>query len=68
MGRDYTHTNYEELNKQLPFFLLAVYLHHVVGDFKKAKKLYKEGLKRTEYPIGCYNMLLSIYLHEFTLS
>jgi len=48
--------------------MLALYFHHCLGDFKKAKKLYKEGLRRTEFPIGCYNMLLSIYLHDFTLS
>ena len=52
----------------MPFFLVAFYQHHVVGDFKKAKKLYKEALRRTEFTIGCFNMLLSIYLHDVTLN
>ena len=36
----------------------------MLGDFSKAKKLYKEALKRTEFTKGCYNMLVSIYLIE----
>lgn len=47
---------------------MAFYFHHVVGDFKKAKKLYKEALRRCEFALGCFNMLLSIYLHDFTLN
>jgi hypothetical protein len=40
----------------------------VIGDTKKAKKLYKEAIRRTEFTLGSYNMLLSIYLSEFTLN
>ena len=42
----------------------AFFHHHVLFDFKKAKKLYKEALKRTEFTKGCYNMLTSIYMVE----
>ena len=36
--------------------------HHVLNDYSKAKKLYKEALVRTEFTKGCYSMLTSIYL------
>lgn len=52
--------------KQLPFFMLGFYCHHVMNDLKKAKKLYKEAMRRTEFTLGSFNMLLAIYLHEFT--
>ena len=42
----------------------AFFHHQVLADFSKAKKLYKEALKRTEFTKGCYNMLTSIYLVE----
>jgi len=42
----------------------AFFNHHVLNDLSKAKKLYKEALKRTEYTKGCYNMMTSIYLVE----
>jgi len=48
--------------------MLAFYYHQVIGDFKKAKKLYKHALRRTEFPNGCYNMLLAIYLHDITFN
>lgn len=38
--------------------------HYVFNDFSKAKKLYKEALKRTEFTKGCYSMLASIYIVE----
>ena len=53
------------LLKELPFFMHAFFHHHILGDLSKAKKLYKEALKRTEYTRGCIHMLTSIYLIEF---
>ena len=55
---------FASLLKELPFFMHAFFHHQVLHDFSKAKKLYKEALKRTEYTKGCYNMLTSIYLVE----
>ena len=55
---------FSSLLKELPFFLHALFHHHILQDFSKAKKLYKEALKRTEFTRGCYNMLVSIYLVE----
>ena len=46
--------------------MLGFYYHHVKQDYKKAKKLYKEAIKRTEFTLGCFNMLLAIYLFEFS--
>lgn len=55
-----------EVYKELPFFCHAFYYHHVAEDFKKAKKLYKEALRRAEFTRGSFNMLLSIFLCECT--
>ena len=55
---------FTNLLKELPFFMHAFFHHQVLGDLSKAKKLYKEALKRTEYTRGCYNMMTSIYLVE----
>ena len=55
---------FTSLLKELPFFMHAFFHHQVLADFSKAKKLYKEALKRTEFTKGCYNMLTSIYLVE----
>ena len=55
---------FTSLHKELPFFLHALFHHQVLEDFSKAKKLYKEALRRTEFTKGCYNMLVSIYLIE----
>ena len=52
------------MHKELPFFMHAFFHHQVLEDYTKAKKLYKEALKRTEYTRGCVNMLASIYLVE----
>ena len=42
----------------------AFFHHQVLNDFSRAKRLYKEALKRTEFAKGTYNMLVSIYLAE----
>lgn len=42
----------------------AFFHHQVLEDYTKAKKLYKEALKRTEFTKGCYSMLASIYVVE----
>ena len=55
---------FTNLHKELPFFIHALFAHQVLEDFSKAKKLYKEALRRAEFTKGCYNMLVSIYLVE----
>lgn len=61
-------TNYKGLfsdnYRNLPVFFHAFYHHHVKGDLKKAKGLYKHSIQRSECPKGAYHMLLSIYLYE----
>lgn len=54
--------NFKSVYKELPFFLNGFYHHHVSGDFEKAEELYKEALRRAEFTLGCYNMIVSIYL------
>jgi hypothetical protein len=65
--RDLSQFNdFKKLNQHLYYFLIAFFYHQVKGDVKMAKKLYKEAIRRTEHPIGCYNMLLSIYMNQYT--
>jgi hypothetical protein len=46
----------------MPVFFNAFYHHHIVADLKKAKKLYKSALARSECSKGSYQMLCSIYI------
>lgn len=61
-------TNYRGLfndnYRNMPVFFHAFYWHHVQVDLKKAKKLYKQAIKRSECPKGAYQMLCSIYICE----
>lgn len=57
---------FSDLNKELPYFILAFLYHHVLEDLKTAKKLYKEALRRSEFTKGCYQMMMSIYLNKYT--
>ena len=59
--------SYTSLLKELPFFMHAFFNHWIINDHKRAKRLYKEALKRTEFTKGSYNMLVSIYLSESVL-
>lgn len=50
--------------KELPFFMHAFYYHFMLGDLDKAERLYRDALRRSEYTMGCYNMLIAIYLSQ----
>jgi hypothetical protein len=50
--------------KELPFFMHAFYYHIMLGDLDKAEHLYKDALRRAEFTMGCYNMLIAIYLKQ----
>lgn len=56
--------DFTSLLKELPFFMHGFFHHQVLNDFSRAKKLYKEALRRAEFTKGSYNMLVSIYLAE----
>jgi len=47
---------------------VGFFYHQVKGDTKIAKRLYREAIRRSEYPVGCYNMMLSIYIKDYTNS
>ena len=49
-----------------PLFLLGFFYHHVEEDLRLAKKLYKEALRRAEFTKGCFQMLMSIYLQQYS--
>ena len=53
---------YDLLYRELPFFLQGFFYHHVLEDYKMAKKLYKEALRRAEFTKGCFQMIMSIYM------
>ena len=52
--------NFEELFKNLPYFLLGFCYHHVLENLEMAEKLYEEAFRRAEFTRGCFHMLLSI--------
>lgn len=47
---------------------MGFFYHQVKGDTKIAKRLYREAIRRSEHPVGCYNMMLSIYIKDYTNS
>jgi hypothetical protein len=34
------------------------------NDFSKAKSYYKKAIRRSECPLGAYNMMVSLYIRE----
>jgi hypothetical protein len=56
------HKDFAIVYKELPFFMNAFYYHHMLCDLDKAEKLYKDAIRRAEFTMGCYNMLIAIYL------
>jgi hypothetical protein len=56
----------ERLNQYFYCFRVAFFYHQVKGNIKIAKRLYKEAIRRSEHPVGCFNMMLSIYIKDYT--
>jgi hypothetical protein len=48
------------------YFIIAFAYHMLEGDDgrSRAKSLYKKAIRRSECPLGAFNMLVSMYLEE----
>ncbi|CDW76379.1 mrna-decapping enzyme 2 [Stylonychia lemnae] len=46
------------------YFIVGLYYHMVLYNFKKAKSIYKQAIRRSECPKGAFNMLISIHIAE----
>eukprot|EP00347_Sterkiella_histriomuscorum_P013761 403363471 len=48
------------------YFLVALYYHMIQHNYKKAKQLYKQAIRRSECPKGAFNMLVSLLISQYS--